>query len=231
MVELPNFNPPYNLKSHPIDSSAFLNSDSSSTREKEVDIRALSDERIWEKFRSGDEEIFIYIYNEYANLLFKYGSQFTDDSPLVKDCLQDFFIYLREKRGTLGAVTSIKFYLLKAFRRRIIEYLKRNAKNRDKINSSLQNWFPIELSHEVKFINHQTTLGQLETLQKGLSELNEREREAIYIYYFQDLSYEQVADFFNFTHVSSARRLVYRALDKLKERFGFMLFALLMYLQ
>lgn len=219
------------MKPRPIDNLVFLNSESKSTREKEVGIRTLSDERIWERFRSGDEEIFIYIYNEYANLLFKYGSQFTDDSDLVKDCLQDFFIYLREKRAKLGAVASIKFYLLKAFRRRIVEYLKRNSKNQEKLNSSLENWFPIELSHEVRFINHQTLKGQLKTLEKGLSELNEREREAIYVYYFQDLTYEQVADFFNFTHVSSARRLIYRALSKLKENFGFMILALLLYLR
>lgn len=209
------------MKSNPIYDSAFLNSENRATREKELDFRTFSDDRIWERFKSGDEEIFIFIYNEYANLLFKYGSQFTDDSDLVKDCLQDFFIYLREKRAKLGSVVSIKFYLLKAFRRRIIDYLKRSTKDREKLDSSLENWFPIELSHEVRYINHQTLNGQLEILEKGLSELNEREREAIYVYYFQDLTYEQVAEFFNFTHVSSARRLIYRALGKLKQQFGF----------
>lgn len=196
-------------------------------QESDLGIKSLSDDRIWDKFRAGDEEVFIFIYNEYANLLFKYGSQFTSDHELVKDCLQDFFIYLREKRSGLGRVESIKFYLLKAYRRRIIDYLKKESKSKKKLDSIMEDWFPIELSHEIKFIDDQTRLGHLKSLEKGLLDLNEREREAIYIYYFQGLNYDQISEFFGFTHVSSARRLVYRALGKLKESFGFMVLSLL----
>lgn len=211
------------MKSQPISNDDFLNSTDNRSGDKNSDVGSFQDEKIWSKFKSGDEEAFIYIYNEYANTLFKYGSQFTSDTDLLKDCLQDFFIYLREKRTKLGDTESIKFYLLKSFRRRVIDYIKQNKKYQNQLNDSFTNSFPIELSHEIKYINQQTQEKQLKLLEKGLAKLNEREREAIYIYYFQDLTYDQIADFFNFSHVSSARRLVYKALSKLKTGFGFSL--------
>jgi DNA-directed RNA polymerase specialized sigma24 family protein len=47
--------------------------------------------------------------------------------------------------------------------------------------------------------------------------LDVKEREAIYYFYYEKLTYEQIAIILEFTHVSSARRLIYRALGKLRK--------------
>ena len=44
-----------------------------------------------------------------------------------------------------------------------------------------------------------------------------KEREAIYYFYYEKLSYEQIAIIFEFSHVSSARRLIYRGLGNLRK--------------
>jgi len=178
-----------------------------------------ADSILWEEFKLGDELAFVKIYKRHANMLINYGCQFTKDRELVKDCLQDFFIYLRKSRKGLGRTNSIKMYLFKAFRRRVIDYLKKDTKaNRQSEAFSLVA-FAVELCSESIYINRQIEAEQLNRLNAGLRCLNEKEREAIYCFYYECLSYEEIATILGYTHTHSARRLIYRALSKLRKFF------------
>lgn len=172
---------------------------------------------LWKAFKEGDEAAFIQIYNLYANVLFNYGCQFTPDRELVKDCLQDFFIYLRKNRTGFNDTSHVKMYLLKAFRRRVVDYLAKYRKECQQNEMFLLYEFPVELSTETIYINQQIEEEQIVKLNKALKALDAKEREAIYYFYYEGLSYEQIAEIFNFSHISSARRLVYRALGRLRK--------------
>jgi RNA polymerase sigma-70 factor (ECF subfamily) len=190
----------------------------------------LSDAVLWSIFKQGDEAAFVEIYKTYANRLYNYGVKFCSDKELVKDCLQDFFIYLRKNREKLGDTSSIKFYLFKAFRRRVVDYIKaRESENRkNQLASGFQ--LQIEVSHEVKFIDRQLQEEQLLTLNKAMDALTEKEREAIFYYFYEGLSYHDITEILNFSHIASARRLVYRALASIKEsvKTGLLLMLLLL---
>ena len=177
------------------------------------------DHLLWETFKSGDEFAFITIYKTHCNTLFNYGCQFTTDKELVKDCLQDFFIYLRKNKTGFGQTNSIKLYLLKSFKRRVIDYLKKNNIDLCSNDDFYFLPFPVELSYESVYINQEDKLEQVEKLNKGLRALDAKEREAIYYFYYEGLSYEQIAGILNFTHVSSARRIMYRGLKHLRAFF------------
>lgn len=177
----------------------------------------LSDTELWNAFRDGDEGAFIQIYHQYANILFNYGCQFTADREMVKDCLHDFFIYLRKNRSGFGHTSFIKMYLLKAFRRKVVDYLKKLQKESQKNEAFLFSQFPVELSSETVYINQQIEEDQLKKLNRALKSLDSKEREAIYYFYYEGLSYDQIAEIFAFSHVSSARRLVYRGLSQLRK--------------
>lgn len=193
--------------------------DHSDQTNKLTDSHQSNDRELWDKFRIGDESAFIQIYNSYANILFNYGCQFTQDRELVKDSLHDFFIYLRKNRTGFNSTDSIKFYLLKSFKRVILRNVKKSIKE-SKINQEfgfLQ--FPVELSSETMLINKQFEDSQIVKLNIALSELKQKEREAIYYFYYEGLSYEQIASIFGFTHVASGRRLIYTALINLRKFF------------
>src|SRR5690554_3471609 len=87
--------------------------------------KLISDFDLWHQFQFGDESAFVEIYKLFGNQLYNYGCQFSADKELVKDCLQDFFIYLRKNRGKFSHTDSIKFYLMKSFKRYILRILKR----------------------------------------------------------------------------------------------------------
>ncbi len=179
----------------------------------------LPDHLLWETFKSGDELAFITIYKNYCNTLFNFGCQFTTDRELVKDCLQDFFIYLRKNKTGFGETNSIKLYLLKSFKRRVIDYLKKNNVELCSNETFAFLPFPVELSFESTYISQEVKLEQVQKLNKGLKALDAKEREAIYYFYYEGLSYEQIAGILNFSHVSSARRIMYRGLRHLRSFF------------
>lgn len=192
----------------------------SSTKHKilnKVDFAKSTDKELWKAFKNGDETAFIHLYNQYATVLFNYGCQFTPDKEMVKDCLQDFFIYLRKNRTGFSETGFIKMYLFKAFKRRVVDYLKKHNKECKNNETFLFFQFPVELSSEITYINRQIEDEQIDTLNKTLQALDTKEREAIYYFYYEGISYGQIAEIFNFSHVSSARRLVYRGLDQLRK--------------
>jgi RNA polymerase sigma factor (sigma-70 family) len=180
----------------------------------------INDKILWEAFKSGDESAFIHIYKSYCNVLYNYGCQFTRDNELVRDCLQDFFIYLRKNKAGFGETSSIKVYLFKSFKRRVLEYFKKTNSEIRSIKAFSFVQFPVEMSFESIYISQQVKAEQVEKLNQALKALDSKEREAIYYFYYEGLRYEQIAELLNFSHVSSARRIMYRGLRHLRSFFS-----------
>jgi RNA polymerase sigma factor (sigma-70 family) len=182
-----------------------------------------SDFELWKSFQEGDDCAFVTIYKKFVNILFNVGIQYSPDEDLVRDCLQDFFISIRQKRSSLANVRDIKSYLVKSFVRRIIEYLKKSKKF---VRIDSDNVFIIEVATE-KLKDSVLDEEQLKMLDNAIKSLDKKEREAIYYYYYQKLSYCQIAEIYNYEHVSSARRLIYKCLEKLKKKYQLMILIML----
>jgi len=175
------------------------------------------DEIIWNAFRSGDEAAFVYIYNTYYPVLTNYAYQISKDNDLIRDCLQDFFIEIRVRRSKLGNVKSIKLYLMVSYRRRLLKYLKAERKAFDQQLEIARDNFEIQVSCEDILIENQLNHEKKEKLQKAFAQLTNKEREALYYYYYENMSYNQITELFNYSKVKTTRNLVYQALDKLRD--------------
>jgi RNA polymerase sigma-70 factor (ECF subfamily) len=176
-----------------------------------------SDCDIWNAFNKGDEMAFNYLYRTYVQDLYKFGSQYSSDLSLVKDSIQNLFIYLRKKRGTLSEVTNIKGYLFRSIQREIIKNIKANASLELFEENFLESHFQIEVSPEVSFIKKESDVQRKIQLQRGLNQLTTKQRKAILLFYEEELSYKEIAEIMNFSEVKTARKLIYRALAGLKE--------------
>ncbi len=177
------------------------------------------DNEIWLMFKKGNEGAFNFIYEQYFPVLFKYGHRFTKNREIVKDAIQDLFIELRASGQNLSDTDSIKYYLFKALRWKILQYLNRKRK------FSEVNWhqavfdFEIIDSPEIVLIQQQTDEEKKEKLHKALQSLSKRQKEGIYYFYFEGLSYAQVASIMGMSNIKSARNLIYKAIDSLKKIF------------
>lgn len=176
-----------------------------------------SDLEVWNSFNKGDEMAFNYLYRTYAGVLFQFGCQFSKDQMLVQDSIQNLFISLRKKRGSLSEVSNIKGYLLRSIQREVL----RNGKNANsKIfldDSQMDSFFQIELSPETSFIQRESEDQRKIQLQEALKKLTAKQRQAILLFYEEELSYKEIAQVMDFSEVKSARKLIYRALSSLKE--------------
>ncbi len=179
------------------------------------DLHQQQDYELWLSFKNGNESAFIAIYKSNFSKLYKYGFQFTKDRDLIKDAIQDLFIELRKKRKNLSNTTSIKLYLYKCIRRKILSYKQQANKMISHQNLDGYN-FDVDLSAEHVLIIKQLDTERKKKLAKAMKSLSARQKEAIYYFYYEDLSYADVAEIMELGHAKSARNLVYRALKCLK---------------
>ena len=180
------------------------------------DFQAMPESDLWELFK-GDTKAFIHVYSRYFPILYNYGHQFTKDRELVKDVIQDLFIYLKEKSAKLGRTTSIKFYLYKAYRRRIRRYLKINSHGRTPLGDT---GFDVALPHESHIINSVINEELKLTLEQAFATLTPRQREIVLYYFFEGFSYQQITAVMGFDKVEYARILMSRTIARLRKELG-----------
>ncbi len=172
------------------------NNPAQETREPENDLS------LWNRFKEGDEEAFVQIYQEHFTPLFRYGSQFTLDRELIKDTIQDLFIDLRNRRSSLS-ISKIKPYLFISFKRRLILDLKKHGRL-SYTSENLEGYnFEVQISSERKMIQDHEQMADSARLKASISHLTLRQREVIYYYYFENLSYTDIKQIMSFGEVSA----------------------------
>jgi RNA polymerase sigma factor (sigma-70 family) len=175
-----------------------------------------SDTLLWNKFIAGDQKAFRDIYNRYVQSLYRFGCHFTNDHALVKDCIQDIFVKLARSRSGLGSTNNIKLYLFKSLKRKIIKSLDKSGIIGSIDLEKLP--FIYTVSVEDDIIDDESERIRYVQLDKAMSNLSPRQKEAIYLKFVSDLSYAELSKVMNMNY-QSARNLVFRGMEKLRESF------------
>ena len=173
-----------------------------------------TDHDVWKAFKAGSKSALIHIYNRYFKELFVYALQFDPDRENVKDNIQDLFIYLYKHRKSFGDTDNIKFYLFKSLRRRI----KISGDKRKLLTTYDNQPDKPEKSIEDELIAEEHQINSKKLLNQAIQHLPAKQKEIIYYYFYQNFSYRQIAEIMHFSQVKSARKLLYRALQSLREQ-------------
>lgn len=177
----------------------------------------ISESQLWQAFRSGNKQAFDYIFENYIRLLYSYGHKLTAKSAVVEDCIQDLFIELWEKKHLLGDTNSIKYYLFKSLRRKLIRAVEKEKHVLGQTTGDITYNFNITFSHETQLIENQITEEQHKNLTDALATLSKRQKEVIYLRYFSNLSYEEVASIMGL-NLNSTYKIVSKAIHTLKQQ-------------
>nr|WP_295932544.1 sigma-70 family RNA polymerase sigma factor [uncultured Dyadobacter sp.] len=169
-----------------------------------------------EAFQAGDRNAFAEIMQTYYPLLLSYGMQFQRDREFVKDCLHDLFIDLWNNRQKLGAVEKLKPYLLSSLRYRLFRETRRLRWFREAEELKDDYALEVQFAIESYLVSHEILHEDLKRLQLNLDKLSKRQREAIYLRFFQEMDYEDIAKVMAI-HYHSAVNLVYEALRMLRK--------------
>ena len=173
-----------------------------------------------EFLESGNSRSFSLLYNKYADMLYAYGMKIVPDDYLVSEAIQSLYVYIYEKRARLQVPDSINAYLCVSLRRILLKEIEKFRQTRhesiedDKAESYS---FELEIDIESALIQSELKKEQLDTLQKALNKLSAKQREAIYLKYYQNMTNEQIAEVMKINN-QSVRNLISQSLGSLRKR-------------
>jgi RNA polymerase sigma factor (sigma-70 family) len=163
-----------------------------------TNLREVPDDKvIWHRFLAGEVEAFDYLMTLYFRTLFHYGSKFSKDKEFVKDSIQDLFLLLWERRQTLSSDVAVKPYLMASLRRLMHRSASSKLSLSDSYVEEINGNFDIEFSVEEEYIETESSLVITKKLKKLLEELPLRQKEVVYLKFFQEMDRSQIAEVMN----------------------------------
>ncbi|MGV3557861.1 RNA polymerase sigma factor [Larkinella arboricola] len=182
---------------------------------------------VWQRFLSGDTVAFEYLMSSHFQALFRYGSKFSKDREFVKDCIQDLFLILWERRDRLNAEVAVKPYLMTSLRRLMNRSGQSRAGLSNEIPDDDQGAFDIEYSVEEEYIEQESVRVLTQRFKKLLDELPKRQKEVIYLKFFQEMDRNQISEVMDITP-QTVSNLLQIAIRQLKVYWKFEFLTLLL---
>lgn len=172
-------------------------------------------QELLESFRNGDIDAYAEIYRVFYPALFNYGKKFTPDDALVEDCIQEIFTTFWIKKSSLKKVVEIKSYLFVSFRNNLIKNIGLQKQLNPISGAETDIVFGLEISADQIMINSEKIYEQRVSLKNAIDKLTERQKEAIFFRFYENMSYEEIATILNIT-TKATYKLMARAIDELR---------------
>ena len=175
----------------------------------------MNEQLIWSRFKEGSETDYAHLYRLYAPVMFRYGCKLTSDRDMVKDGLQQVFLMLWKGRANLGNPPSVKNYLLKALR---CEIFRKTGQKLNHESLPEDYFFEVVSSYETDLIKSESASVIKTRIKAILARLPRRQREVLFLKYYNNLSYPEIADIMNIEQ-DSVYKLTYKALEKVQRMY------------
>ncbi len=181
-------------------------------REKSDLNTKLTDNELWEAFKKGDSGLLGELFLRYYKPLYQYGCKSTNDHDILEDCIQELFLELWQNTSQTE-VQNIRGYLFKAFKYKLHRILaRRNKYPQQEINDE----FHFELSHDTLIISEEESKEQKERVLTAFSKLSNRQKEIVYLKYYQQLNYDEISEVMDINY-QTARNLLHKSILSLRK--------------
>ena len=175
----------------------------------------INDETLWKGMMLGDKEMFLSLYKKYYHSLLFIGLKEIKDSELVKDTIQQQFLYLWEKRTTITEAKNVKSYLITCFLRRLSHDWKKSAGtcNLEVVNN---NYFKDPApTPEENLLQKDGQFYLSENIMNHIKALPRRQKELIVLKFYEGFTYDEIVQKTGLTHRTVYNK-IHEALQKLK---------------
>ncbi|RMF31261.1 MAG: sigma-70 family RNA polymerase sigma factor [Bacteroidetes bacterium] len=168
---------------------------------------------LWVRMCRDDLEALEHLYRSLYADLYHYALKLTGLQESAEDAIHDTFVYIWQHRAALGQVESVKFYLLKAVRNQCLLLLRKNSRE-----EALD---PSATPPTMRIAPEELELGavpppQVRKVRQALQELSPRQAEIIFLKYYNNLDYEEIAELLALNYQSVVNH-VFRAISKLRQ--------------
>jgi len=158
----------------------------------------LPEEELWLALAAGEEYALEALFKKHHAIMYRLGMKWCNDRDLVLDSIQDLFENLWQQRTKLAKVKWVKAYMLKMFRRLLMRKIKKSRKNiAQPLSDTL--WVP-EFTEEDFIIEAETKSNVAKVVSLALNELSERERQVLYMRFYLEMDYDEIAQYLNLNY-------------------------------
>lgn len=151
---------------------------------------------LWDSLRKGNDIAFSTLYKKYVQSLFNYGMHIHPNRDLIKDCIQELFVKIWEKRASLGSIEKVGFYLFRSFKNLLFQKIETSSK-KSTLTQDLMDQMASELPVENLYINSEMVDQRIIRLKKAVLLLTDRQREVILLKFFQGFEVKEIAEIMN----------------------------------
>ena len=170
----------------------------------------------WELFLKGKIGSWEQIFKRYYKDLYGYGLKLAGCPDMVKDGIQELFVILWDRRQYLDRVDSVKAYLLVSLRRSLLKKLEKQQRYRYHRSETTNFVHQMQISPEELVIRDEMKYGKLRALYQALELLPVRQKEVLYLKYFNGMSYDEMEQILSINY-QSIRNHVCRGIKRLRE--------------
>jgi RNA polymerase sigma factor (sigma-70 family) len=187
---------------------------------RQIDFQPKDENQLWQLMMQGDNTALAGLMDVYMDVLYNYGIRFTEDRALVEDCIQNLFIGIWQRRDFLSTPVNLKSYLFSSLRRMI----HRNTRHIKKIpivsfSDNDSPGFNFEFSIEHALIQQEESRIIAHKINHLITALPKRQKEIIYLKFFENLSREEIADIMQISP-QAVSNLLQKALKNLRSTNG-----------
>jgi RNA polymerase sigma-70 factor (ECF subfamily) len=153
-----------------------------------------TDQSNWTELQNGNKDALYRLYTDYYHILLFIGLKHTHDAGLVKDVIQQQFLYFWEMKNSLRTARNVRSYIIISFLRRLTnDWVKsRKTVHLEVAWSKNEEEDFLEKSAEEKLIEKNSA----ELINKSLADiingLPTRQRELIILKFYEGLSYDDI---------------------------------------
>lgn len=177
-------------------------------------VSEVSDSEVVERVRAGETDAFRFLIERYENKLLRYARKFLLNSDDSRDLVQDVFMKAYANLRSFDTKRKFSSWLYRIAHNEFINALKKRSifptiplPDTDIILPSL-----LSRTVEEAAIDREAR----RDIDRGLDELDPKYREPLILYYFEELSYQEIADILQIPPATVGVRLK-RGRDMLKK--------------
>ena len=162
---------------------------------------------LWHALQRGEENALNGLYHLYRDDLYSYAKRITFSEEAALNAIQELFLRLWNSRQILGEANSVKAYLLSTLRRLLMQEIRGRQKYSVWSDDfEAQTGFSEFSPEDVVILDESTSLKK-EVVARLLNSLTDRQREIVYLRYYEDLSLTEIAEMLNINYQSVINHL------------------------
>lgn len=154
--------------------------------------------QLWQQLKNGSELALGKLIKKYFNLLQNYGNKFSREEDFVKDCVQEVFIEIWNRQRTISQPDSVRAYLFSCVRKKVLrDSFRQKIIKSDEINDIENDINFVDFSPELAIIEQENLNEITQKVANLLNKLPKRQREVIYLRFYQNLERDEIAEIMN----------------------------------